>query len=112
MQVETSTGQQSSVLVTSRAHPHRVYGQKRIACQTKAHPLQSEMAKFTRLVSPQKTTSISILLCDPHLKVHLLNVGLQADTVPSESQEGLEQVDLQVRSDFELAVQGCLSVSR
>ncbi|KRY44003.1 hypothetical protein T03_17390 [Trichinella britovi] len=63
------------------------------------------MAKFTRLVPPQKTTSISILLCNPLLKVHLSNVGLQVDTVRSESQEGLEQVDLQ------LAVQGSVRIA-
>ncbi|KRZ54822.1 hypothetical protein T02_16359 [Trichinella nativa] len=73
------------------------------ACQAKAHLLQPEMAKFTQRVSPQKTTCILVLLCNPHLKAYM---------VPSESQEGLEQVDLQVRSDFQLAVQGCLSVSR
>ncbi|KRZ19694.1 hypothetical protein T4B_12209 [Trichinella pseudospiralis] len=34
-------------------------------------------------------------------RVHLLNVGLQADTVPSELQDGLKLKDLQVRPGFD-----------
>ncbi|KRX72585.1 hypothetical protein T4E_11792, partial [Trichinella pseudospiralis] len=40
-----------------------------------------------------------------------LNVGLQADTVPSELQDGLKLKDLQVRPGFELAVQRRLAIS-
>ncbi|KRZ00405.1 hypothetical protein T4B_4974 [Trichinella pseudospiralis] len=70
---------------------------------TRQHTHTTQRLFILLCVAGQETSGQTTPAATGDCRVHLLNVGLQADTVPSELQDGLKLKDLQVRPGFELA---------
>ncbi|XP_003382305.1 conserved hypothetical protein [Trichinella spiralis] len=86
-------GASGSLLVRDRLQHFGLIGGPLV--QAKTHSQQPIMANFRRCVPLQGTTCISLLLRNPRLNIHLLDVGLRPHMETSELKEDFEQIYLQ-----------------
>ncbi|KRX58151.1 hypothetical protein T09_446 [Trichinella sp. T9] len=85
--------------------PHLAHREKGGARQAKTHPGEAVSADPPLVVPPEESARISIFLPHADLQVHLLDVGLQSDAEAVEAEDSSQQIDLEVSSRLQLAVQ-------
>ncbi|KRX18498.1 hypothetical protein T07_13202 [Trichinella nelsoni] len=85
--------------------PHGAHHQEGGALQPKTDSGEAVLADPPLFIPPEKSAGILIFLPQSDLQVHLYDAGLQSETKAAEAEDGPQQINLEVWSRLQLAVQ-------
>ncbi|KRX31489.1 hypothetical protein T06_8129 [Trichinella sp. T6] len=85
--------------------PHGPHSQEGGAHQSETNPGKAVFVDLLLVIPPEESAGVSVLRPQTDLQAHLLDVGLQPYTKRAERDDRTQQINLEVRSRLQLAVQ-------